>query len=179
MTNIAATSMWNLSEKNRTVSASTQAVPYLDPKEPIMIDTLQQCEYVNAVVFDVEGNALVFKLENKSPRSEQWHMIEATVSEIEDPLTAVQNALLQQTGYTTPNWRYIGTFLRGQQGDDGVGHIFVARAAKKNAEPSLDSTDQSHARWIPIEELKHGLLDGRIHSFRYALNAALALLMHS
>lgn len=179
MSNTAATSSWNPSEKNRTVKNSLPAAPFMDSQKQELVNSIDQREYVNAVVLDVNGNALVFKLEGESQPAEQWHMIEATINELEDPLTAVKNALLQQTGYSTSNWHYIGTFLRNENQEEGVGHIFVAQAARKSAEPDLLPNDDGQPRWIPIEELKYGLLDGRIHSFRYALNAALALLMLS
>lgn len=137
-------------------------------------NTPPKCEYVNAVVFNDAGEALV--IEANGSAVGKWGMIEAMISQTDDPLTAVQTALLTQTGYQTQTWNYVGTYLRNSDDLNSAGHIFVALSAKKHQEPP--PTPTAHApRWISREELRYGLLDGRILSFRYALNVALALLM--
>lgn len=137
---------------------------------------ISQYEYVNAVVFNEAGQALVIEAQSPTQAIGKWGMIEATISDRDDPLAAVQNALLAQTGYQTSQWNYVGTYLRNNYEHQGAGHIFIALSAKKRQDPEPPCAERA-PRWITREELRYGLIDGRILSFRYALNVALALLM--
>lgn len=136
----------------------------------------QKCEYVNAVVFNDAGEALVIELQSATQAVGRWAMLEAAISEVDDPLAAVQDALLVQTGYRTQQWNYVGTYLRSNHDYSGAGHIFIGMEARKSEEPKQRTPDRA-PRWISRTELRYGLIDGRILSIRYALNVALALLL--
>ncbi|MEM7330472.1 MAG: NUDIX domain-containing protein [Chloroflexota bacterium] len=133
-------------------------------------------EVVNAVVFNDEGQALVIESDAVTKPIGKWAMVEALITESDDPLTAVQNALLSLTGFQAQRWNYIGTYLKNSEHNEGIGHIFVAQNATKHCEPKKNPKHIAATKWVPVEELRYGLLDGRILSTRYALNVALALL---
>ena len=177
MSNIVATERWTSStdiNKHGLQGTSTLLHSKEDRTTP---NGTNQREYVNAVVLDESGNALILEPQTAVEKVERWTMIEALISEHDDPLTAVQAALLNLTGYSTKRWSYIGTFLKNNHDFEGACHIFVARSAKKSADPVCQANQKLLPRWVPLKELRYGLLDGRIISFRYALNVALALLM--
>ncbi len=134
------------------------------------------CEFVNAVVLNEQGEALVIERETLGRPAGKWGMLEALITEADDPLTAVKDALRSLTGFETHHWNYIGTYMKNSERNEGIGHIFVAQAAKKCHEPEPYQQNRVSTKWVPFEELRYGLLDGRILSTRYALNVALALL---
>lgn len=175
MSNHSVAEVWDVTNSVKQLNIIAEnIVEQVTPNLNVAKCNAPNQEYVNAVVFNEAGDALIIEMPGTQQAVGKWSMIETMICDSDDPLTAVQRALLEKTGYSTSTWHYIGTYLRDGGGFEGAGHIFVAHAAKKC--DSSEEDKESGARWISIEELRYGLLDGRILSFRYALNVALALL---
>lgn len=174
---IVAFEVWDAVDTlNQTNNIVENMTDRFNSEYEITNDDIPNCEYVNAVVFNEDGEALIIEFETSKAPMGKWAMLETTITEMDDPLTAVKTALLEKTGYNAKRWHYIGTYLKNGHDMNGAGHVFVAHAAQKQAEPICNDKDKFSAKWVPVKELRYGLLDGRILSVRYALNVALALL---
>ena len=93
----------------------------------------------------------------------------------EEPLKAVQRELLEETGYTADDWTELGSFVVDANRHVGVGTFFLARNARRIAEPDHDDLEEFEVRWVSVNEIREALFDGKVGILSYAVNIALAL----
>jgi len=141
---------------------------------------LEVRDYVNAFVMNEAGEAMVLERFSNGGAWGSWQMIGRYIGDGEDPLTAVQNALLTHTGYAAEQWIYLGTFVIDDAAHLGAGHFFCARGSHRVAEcptcPDIRASEQK-IKWVSPKHIKRALLDGRIAVINYAIAATLALTM--
>ncbi len=133
-------------------------------------------DYVNAVVFNENREAMIMEGYKHGTGWTSWQMLSSPLREDEDPITAVHRNLLEEIGYSTPNWVYLGSYVVDPNRHVGVGHFFCARGAKSVAEPIRKAERDYELKWVPITELRYALLDGRIANLNYAIAVSLSLL---
>ncbi len=132
-------------------------------------------DFVNAVVFNEDGDALVLEGYRHGTGWSSWQMLGDNLREGEEPLTAVQRNLLEKTGHETQNWTYLGSYVVDANQHVGVGHYFCAQNVKPVQEPTYPDPDFI-TNWVPVQELRFALLDGRIAVVSHAISVSLALL---
>lgn len=132
-------------------------------------------DYVNVLVLNEDKQALVLETE-KVGGGVCWLMIGRYLQPDEDPFTAVQQKLLELTGYQTNSWAYLGSHAIDESQLLGVGSLFCAQQARQVAEPSPQQTMPYVVKWVPLTDLRYALLDGRIATMSHALTVSLSLL---
>ncbi|MEZ4593400.1 MAG: hypothetical protein R3D55_19975 [Chloroflexota bacterium] len=137
---------------------------------------IQQEDYVNAVVLDETGQALVFECPRPNGRGVYWHVLHYQLPHNADPFTAVQTALLHKTGHQTSHWAYLGSHVMSIEQPSGNGYFFCAQQARQTTTPQPNGHSPAAAKWVPLTDLRYALLDGRIAITSHALTVSLALL---
>ena len=132
-------------------------------------------DYVNALVLNAVGEALVFEVE-KPGSGVYWQLLHRTLQPKEDPFTAVQQQLQQMTGFQPSQWAYLGSHAIEASRLFGMGFLFCAQQAVQVAEPAPNCPDVLTIQWVPLVDLRYGLLDGRISIMSHALTVSLSLL---
>lgn len=133
-------------------------------------------DYVNAVVFDEEGQALILDGYKHGMRRCGWQVVGSYIEADENPLRAIERELLEETGYEAEEWRYLGSFVVDANRRVGVGHFFLALNARSVAEPTGDDLEDFSLRLVSVDELRYALIDGRLGVISYALNVMLAFM---
>lgn len=133
-------------------------------------------DYVNAVVYNQNNEAMVLEGYKHGTGWTSWQILSSYLEEDEDPITAVNRNLIEQTGYSSPNWIYLGSYVVDPNRHVGVGHFFCAKGVKKVAQPIRRTDHEFNLNWVPISELRLALLDGRIATLSYAIAVSLSLL---
>lgn len=133
-------------------------------------------DYVNALVINEMGDALIIEGYKHGTGWSSWQVLGGYLEEGEDPLTAVKRELLEEAGYTSDTWYYLGSYVVDANRHIGVGHFFCARNARQIAAPLSGDLEEYTLKWIPLRELRQGLLDGRIAVVSYAITVALSML---
>lgn len=134
-------------------------------------------DFVNAVVLNKQNEVMILEGYKHGLEMSSWQVLGGYLDEGEDPVTAVQRELLEETGYHADDWLYLGSFIQDANRHAGIGHYFCARQARQIAEPHHDDLEAFGIQWVPLKELKYALLDGRISGSSYAINVALTLLI--
>ncbi|MBK8904624.1 MAG: hypothetical protein IPM53_25825 [Anaerolineaceae bacterium] len=129
-------------------------------------------DYVNALVLNTLGEALVFEVA-KPNSGVYWQLLDRYLQPEEDPFTAVQQTLQQATGFQACQWAYLGSHAIEASRLFGVGFLFCARQAYQVAEPVLAGAT---VKWVSLVDLRYALLDGRISIMSHALTVSLSLL---
>ncbi|MCP4362104.1 MAG: NUDIX hydrolase [Chloroflexi bacterium] len=133
-------------------------------------------DYVNALVINKDGEALIFEGYRHGTGRVTWQLMGGYIETGEDPLTAVQRELLEESGYSASEWTYLGSFIVDPNRHIGVGHLFCAQNALPKTMPNNDDLEESVIRWVPLKDLRHALIDGRLAAMSYATTVSLALL---
>lgn len=134
------------------------------------------CDYVNAAVFNEAGEAMIIEGYKHGMGSSSWQVMGGYLEKDEDPFTAVKRELLEETGYCSDDWFYMGSYVIDANRHVGVGHFFCALNARQVAQPNNDDLEAYQVKWVSSRELRHALLDGRIAAISYAIAISLALL---
>lgn len=133
-------------------------------------------DYVNALILNESGQALVFEEPKLAGAGVHWHLLGRCLSPDTDPFTVVQQELLQKTGYETTVWSYLGSHIMAPDRPVGVGYFFCARQARRTITRQLETPASGTIKWVPLKDLRYALLDGRIAVISHALTASLAFL---
>ncbi len=133
-------------------------------------------DYVNAMVIDESGQALVLEGYKHGLGRPSWQVVGGYLEAGEDPLAAIQRELLEETGYRCEHWQHLGSFVVDANRYVGMGHFYLARNVQQIASPSPDDLEPFSMRWVSTSELLGALADGRVGIMSYAVNIALGLL---
>lgn len=98
------------------------------------------------------------------------HAVGRTVLEIpgggvdaadDDPQTAAQRELAEETGYTAPIWRMVGSFYPNPATHTNRVHVALALGARRDVDPSLDAGEEGLSTLtMPTHEVLGGLASG-------------------
>ncbi|MFQ5400122.1 MAG: NUDIX domain-containing protein [Anaerolineae bacterium] len=133
-------------------------------------------DYASVLVFDRAGHALVLEDHVQGDGMAGWQLPIRYLTKGEDPTQSIQQKLLQETGYFSRNWQYIGGYALDALQGVGVGHFYCAQNAFPVTPPPAPPSSEFYPRWVVLGELKFALIDGRFAQMRDALNVSLALL---
>lgn len=133
-------------------------------------------DYVNAVVFDKTGRALILEGYKHGARRSTWQVVSGYLKSGEDPLGAAQRGLLESTGYESDDWRYLGSFVTEAHRHVGIGHFFLCLDVRLVGNPHQDDLEPFSLRWVTKQELRYALMDGRINIISYAMAISLGLM---
>jgi len=133
-------------------------------------------DYVNAVVFDDMGRALILEGYKHGARRSTWQVIGGYLQAGEDPLAAVQRELLAGAGLESDEWRYLGSFVTEAHRHVGIGHFFLCMNVRQVSAPLLDDLGPCSLRWVSLQELRYALMDGRINIINYAMAISLGMM---
>jgi len=101
------------------------------------------------------------------------------VHEGEDPLACGRRELREETGYTSPRWQPLGSFVVDGNRGCGQAHLFAALDAQRTAEPVLDELEPLEVRLASPAEVVQAVAKGEmaalahVAAFMLALNAGL------
>jgi ADP-ribose pyrophosphatase len=132
--------------------------------------------YVNALVLNEAGEALILEGYKHGLGRSSWQVIGGYLEEGEEPAVAIRRELLEETGYASDDWQLLGSFVMDANRYVGEGHFFLARNARPVADPNNDDLEGITIRWLPLDELRRGLAAGHVAIISYAVNVALGLL---
>ncbi|HEU5277595.1 MAG TPA: NUDIX hydrolase [Gaiellaceae bacterium] len=93
----------------------------------------------------------------------------------EQPDDAARRELLEETGYEADEWTSLGRYVVDGNRGCGVGHLYLARNARKVAEPAADDLEEQELLSLSRAEVGHALLAGEFKALSWAAAVALAL----
>lgn len=107
-----------------------------------------------AIVAITDDEKIVLKKEYKHATGEELIEVPAGMfeSEEKDGLTVAKRELLEETGYTSEEWEYLGDTVESSSKLTNRMYIYLAKNCKKIAEQSLDKTEELDVMVIPFEK---------------------------
>ena len=86
------------------------------------------------------------------------------IDEGETPLYAAKRELLEETGFESTNWKFLGSYVPHSNYGAGKVHIFLATGAKKTREPEPGDLEDFQVKLLNPKILEKAIFAGEIDS---------------
>ena len=133
-------------------------------------------EFVNVLAVTEAEELLVFRQVKYAVDGTSLAPVGGYLDDGEDPLAAARREVLEETGYEAEEWMSLGRYVVDGNRGAGVGHLFLARGARKVAEPDADDLEEQELLMLGRAEVEAALLAGEFRVMSWATVVALALL---
>jgi ADP-ribose pyrophosphatase len=132
-------------------------------------------DYVNVVAVTPEGRFLVFRQVKYGVEGTSLAAVGGYIEPGEDPLAAVRRELLEETGFTAPQWESLGAYRVDANRGAGVAHFYLARGAQRVVERDADDLEEQQLLELTRAEIELALAQGEFKVLAWAAIMALAL----
>ena len=132
-------------------------------------------EFANVVAVTEDGSFLLFRQVKYAVAGTTLGPVGGYLDPGEDPLAAARRELLEETGHESDDWTPLGRYVVDGNRGCGVGHLFLARGARKVAEPDADDLEEQELLTLTRAEVEAALLAGELEVLSWAAAVALAL----
>ena len=86
------------------------------------------------------------------------------VEEGEDPLTTAKRELLEETGYTSEKWTYLGPTWESTSKLTNTMHLFLAEGCTKHSTQHLDTNERIDVFSVPLKKAVSMVMSGQINA---------------
>ncbi len=128
-------------------------------------------EYAVVTAVDANGRFVTLEQHPYAARGPLPAPVEGLIRAGEEPADAAKRLLLQQAGYCSPDWVFLGDFITDAESGYGRGYYFLARLAV----PSAEGADP-RVRLLSREELQDAVFEGQPRVLTWQTAFSLALL---
>lgn len=132
-------------------------------------------DYINVLVVTQAEEFLCFRQTKYAVNGTTLALVGGYLEPNEDPLAAAQRELLEETGYQADDWTYLGGYAVDGNRGVGTAHLFLARAARRIAEPNADDLEEQELLLLRRSEVETALMVGEFKVLPWAASVALAL----
>jgi ADP-ribose pyrophosphatase len=136
----------------------------------------QKSEFVSIFALDGNSRVLVERRYRHGPRTITLDLPAGYIEPGEEAMATAARELVEETGYEADTWNALGTFTTDGNGGGSKCHVFLARGARKVAEPAKDETEEAEILLLPIAEVRQALEDGKFATLTAAATLAQGLL---
>lgn len=133
-------------------------------------------QYANVVAVTDEGTFVVFRQTKYAADGTTLGTVGGYLEPGEDAHTAARRELLEEAGYEATDWSPLGSYVVDGNRGCGLAHLFLARGARRVAEPISDDLEEQELLTMTRGEVETALLAGEFKVMSWATAVAVALL---
>jgi ADP-ribose pyrophosphatase len=132
-------------------------------------------DFVNVVVTTGDSRFLCFRQTKYGIEGTSLAPVGGFLDPGEEPLAAAQRELVEETGYKAADWTFLGSYRVDANRGAGTAHFFLARGARRVAEPNADDLEEQELLLLSRAEMEAALAAGEFKVLPWATIVALAL----
>jgi ADP-ribose pyrophosphatase len=133
-------------------------------------------DYVNVAAVTYDGKFLCFRQTKYGVEGTTLAPVGGYIETGEDPLIAAQRELLEETGYESPQWTPLGTYVVDGNRGAGKAYLFLAENAVHVTTPHADDLEEQELLHLTRTEVETALNTGEFKVLAWPTVMALALL---
>ena len=118
----------------------------------------------SAAIAITEDGKIVLKSEYRHCYQRDLIELPSGVFEPEEnePLEVAKRELLEETGYSSDDWTYLGGTIENSAKLTNTIHLYLAKGCKNVSEQHLDKTEEINVLLMPIKDAVEMVMDNRI-----------------
>ena len=132
-------------------------------------------DFVNVVAETRDGEFICFRQTKYAVAGVSLAVTGGYLEPGEDPLVAAQRELLEETGYTAPDWTSLGEYAVDGNRGAGTAHLYLARGAAFRQPIDADDLEEQEMVMLSRGEMAEALQRGEFKVLPWATAVALAL----
>lgn len=132
-------------------------------------------DFVNIVAVAEDGRFLCFRQTKYALKGLGLSIVGGFMEKGERPLRAARRELLEETGHTASDWVSLGSYRVDPSRGVAIGHLFLARGARRVAEPTPDDLEDQRLVRLSLRQLEAALDRGEFRVLAWAAVVSLAL----
>ncbi len=138
-------------------------------------------------VLEMKDNATILGLTQKRKvvLERTWrHPLQAEILELpvggieegEDPLEAAKREFREETGYTSEDWTFLGSYINNDGYSAARSNLFLARNVVEGEIEDSEENKMIEVKLVDFEELKKWVIEGKIEDARTKMAVMLAVM---
>lgn len=132
-------------------------------------------DYVNVVTVTEDNLFLCFRQTKYALPGETLAVVGGYIEPGEDPLSAAQRELHEETGHEASDWVSLGSYVVDANRGAGTGYFFLARHARRVAAIHADDLEEQELLLLSRAEMETALTENRFKVMAWGAIVALAL----
>ena len=132
-------------------------------------------DYINVVAVTEDSHFICFRQVKYGIEGTSLSIVGGYINEGEEPLAAAQRELLEETGYESPDWVSLGSYLVDPNRGIATGHLFLARQARYVAPRNADDLEEQELLLLTRKAIETALESGEIKVLAWAAAVAFSL----
>ena len=136
--------------------------------------TIEAPDYAVIVALTPDGRVVVERNYKHGPRRVCLNLPAGYLEPGETPLAAARRELREETGYAADEWTPLGAFVNDGNRGFGSGHFFLARGARRVAEPDAGDLEALEIELMPFDDLLDAVRGGGVAVLSIAAAIGLA-----
>lgn len=133
-------------------------------------------DFVNIVAVTADERYVCFRQNKYAIEGTSLAVVGGYLEPGEEPLAAAQRELREESGYEAADWVQLAAFPVDANRGAGNAHFFLARGARRVAEPIVDDLEEQELLLLTRGEVAAALAAGEVKTLPWAAVLALALL---
>jgi len=132
-------------------------------------------DFINVVLITEAGEFVCFRQTKYAADGVSLAIVGGYLEEGEDPLDAAKREVLEETGYSAPDWKPLGSYAVDGNRGAGNAHFFLAQNAKWIQPIDADDLEEQELLLLSRSKVETALRAGEFKVLPWAANVALSL----